>query len=193
MPDAMRPRIMDPSRDVVMGHEFSAEVLELGDNVGNVRGGRRRRVAAGRVRRRRHPRRSATPTTTRAATPSRWCCRTCSCMKVPNGLDPRHAALTEPMAVGLHAVNKSSIQAGQRRRRARLRPGRARRHRRAPRCRRRADRRRRLLAHAPRRSRSRWAPTRSVDPREEPAVDAWRRVGRHASRCTSSKRSACPA
>ena len=29
---------------------------------------------------------------------------------VPNGLDPRHAALTEPMAVGLHAVNKSRIE-----------------------------------------------------------------------------------
>ena len=31
---------------------------------------------------------------------------------IPNGLDPRHAALTEPMAVGLHAVNKSAIQRG---------------------------------------------------------------------------------
>src|SRR4029453_1060914 len=29
---------------------------------------------------------------------------------IPNGLDPRHAALTEPMAVGLHAVNKSAIE-----------------------------------------------------------------------------------
>ena len=28
---------------------------------------------------------------------------------VPNGLSARHAALTEPMAVGLHAVNKSAI------------------------------------------------------------------------------------
>jgi len=32
---------------------------------------------------------------------------------VPNGLDPRHAALTEPMSVGLHAVNKSNIQPGE--------------------------------------------------------------------------------
>ena len=30
-------------------------------------------------------------------------------LKVPNGLDPRHAALTEPMAVGLHAVESSRI------------------------------------------------------------------------------------
>lgn len=33
-------------------------------------------------------------------------------LPIPNGLDPRHAALTEPMAVGLHAVNKSGIQPG---------------------------------------------------------------------------------
>jgi threonine dehydrogenase-like Zn-dependent dehydrogenase len=32
---------------------------------------------------------------------------------IPNGLDPRHAALTEPMAVGLHAVNKSGIKKGE--------------------------------------------------------------------------------
>jgi threonine dehydrogenase-like Zn-dependent dehydrogenase len=31
---------------------------------------------------------------------------------VPNGLDAEHAALTEPMAVGLHAVNQSGIVAG---------------------------------------------------------------------------------
>jgi 2-desacetyl-2-hydroxyethyl bacteriochlorophyllide A dehydrogenase len=30
-------------------------------------------------------------------------------LPIPNGLDPRHAALTEPMAVGLHAVNRSGI------------------------------------------------------------------------------------
>ncbi|BBY19236.1 zinc-binding dehydrogenase [Mycolicibacterium litorale] len=30
-------------------------------------------------------------------------------LPVPNGLDPSHAALTEPMAVGLHAANKSAI------------------------------------------------------------------------------------
>lgn len=33
-------------------------------------------------------------------------------LPIPNGLDPRHAALTEPMAVGLHAVNKSNIRLG---------------------------------------------------------------------------------
>jgi threonine dehydrogenase-like Zn-dependent dehydrogenase len=33
-------------------------------------------------------------------------------LEVPNGLAPTHAALTEPMAVGLHAVNRSGLQAG---------------------------------------------------------------------------------
>jgi threonine dehydrogenase-like Zn-dependent dehydrogenase len=33
-------------------------------------------------------------------------------VEVPNGLDFRHAALTEPMAVGLHAVNRSEIAPG---------------------------------------------------------------------------------
>lgn len=32
---------------------------------------------------------------------------------LPNGMDPKHAALTEPMAVGLHAVNKSGIVPGE--------------------------------------------------------------------------------
>lgn len=34
-------------------------------------------------------------------------------LDVPNGLDPKLAALTEPMAVGVHAVNKSGIAPGQ--------------------------------------------------------------------------------
>lgn len=33
-------------------------------------------------------------------------------VEVPNGLDARHAALTEPMAVGLHAVNRAEITPG---------------------------------------------------------------------------------
>ena len=33
-------------------------------------------------------------------------------LRLPDGMDPRHAALTEPMAVGLHAVNRSGIATG---------------------------------------------------------------------------------
>jgi threonine dehydrogenase-like Zn-dependent dehydrogenase len=34
-------------------------------------------------------------------------------LPIPNGLDLKHASLTEPMAVGLHAVNKSNIAPGE--------------------------------------------------------------------------------
>jgi threonine dehydrogenase-like Zn-dependent dehydrogenase len=106
----------DPEADFVMGHEFSAEVLELGPDTdgvpvqpgdlvvsmpfaltgggtglepigfsNNYNGGYadRMRLTAG------------------------------MCLKVPNGLDSRRAALTEPMTVGLHAVNKSGIKPGE--------------------------------------------------------------------------------
>jgi threonine dehydrogenase-like Zn-dependent dehydrogenase len=35
------------------------------------------------------------------------------CLPVPNGLDPRIASLTEPVAVAVHAVNKSGIVPGE--------------------------------------------------------------------------------
>ena len=50
---------------------------------------------------------------------------------VPNGLSTDIAALTEPMAVGLHAVRRSDIKKSQVARRDRLRAGRARGHRHA--------------------------------------------------------------
>jgi threonine dehydrogenase-like Zn-dependent dehydrogenase len=104
----LAPRIMDPGRDVVMGHELSARVLEVGENVGNCRpddvvvsmpivmdasgvhalgysndyvGGYAQHVVLSDV----------------------------LCSKVPEGVDPRLAALTEPMAVGLHALGLSRL------------------------------------------------------------------------------------
>lgn len=102
------PRIMDPAHDVVMGHEFSARVLDVGANVGNCApddvvvslpivmeaggihalgysndyvGGYAERIVLSDM----------------------------LCSKVPEGVDPHLAALTEPMAVGLHAVNLSRL------------------------------------------------------------------------------------
>jgi len=104
---------LDLSQDVFMGHEFSAEVLDVGPDTvapapgtivtsipilftpegalrpivysNEVAGGYGERMLL------------AAPMVT----------------EVPNGLDFRHAALTEPMAVGLHAVNKSRIEPGE--------------------------------------------------------------------------------
>jgi 2-desacetyl-2-hydroxyethyl bacteriochlorophyllide A dehydrogenase len=99
----------DLSRDIVMGHEFSAEVLEAGPDTDTHRPGTLV---------------TSVPVVLSAEgiVPIGFTDRTIGgyaermllsaplLLPIPNGLDPRHAALTEPMAVGLHAVNKSAIQ-----------------------------------------------------------------------------------
>lgn len=100
---------VDLSRDIFMGHEFSAEVLEAGPDTDT------------------HP-----PGTLVTSLPvllsdkgvepivysnstlggyaERMLLSAPLLVPIPNGLDLKHAALTEPMAVGLHAVNKSDIK-----------------------------------------------------------------------------------
>lgn len=103
---------VDLNRDVFMGHEFSAEVLEAGPSTDT------------------HP--PGTLVTSipvllsgNSVEPIVYSNRTVGgyaermllsaplLLPIPNGLDPRQAALTEPMAVGLHAVNKSRIERGE--------------------------------------------------------------------------------
>ena len=117
-------QVMDLARDVVMGHEFAAEVVELGPDVGNAQVGDI--VVSMPV--------AFDPTGVHAVGYSNdypggygelMVLNDLLSLKVPNGLDARRAALTEPMAVGLHAVNRSQITARSRRRRPRGRPGRA--------------------------------------------------------------------
>ncbi|ORA07741.1 zinc-binding dehydrogenase [Mycobacterium arosiense] len=103
---------VDLSHDVFMGHEFSAEILEAGPDTET------------------HP-----PGTMVTSLPvllsakgvepivysnstvggyaERMLLSVPLLLPIPNGLDLRHAALTEPMAVGLHAVNKSNITPGE--------------------------------------------------------------------------------
>jgi threonine dehydrogenase-like Zn-dependent dehydrogenase len=102
---------LDLDRDVFMGHEFAAEVLEPGpDTVAPPAGtlvtslpvllsmnGLEPIVYSNRV---------------LGGYGERMLLSAPMLIEVPNGLDARHAALTEPMAVGLHAVNKAGIQAG---------------------------------------------------------------------------------
>jgi threonine dehydrogenase-like Zn-dependent dehydrogenase len=111
MPDIGAASV-DLGRDVFMGHEFSAEVLEIGpDTVG---------PAPGTIV-------TSIPTllTMTGIQPivysndlpagygEQILLSAPLLLEVPNGLDPRLAALTEPMAVGLHAVNRSGMQAGE--------------------------------------------------------------------------------
>ncbi|OBK94589.1 alcohol dehydrogenase [Mycobacterium asiaticum] len=101
---------LDVERDVFMGHEFSAEVLEAGPDTET------------------HP-----PGTLVTSLPvllsdkgvqpivfsntalggyaERMLLSAPLLLPIPDGVDVKHAALAEPMAVGLHAVNKSRIRA----------------------------------------------------------------------------------
>lgn len=110
LPDFGAPPL-DLGRDMFMGHEFAAEVLEVGpDTVGPPPGTIVTSVPI-----------MLTSTGLRdivysndipAGYGERILLSAPFVQVVPNGLDPRHAALAEPMAVGLHAVNRSGIGAG---------------------------------------------------------------------------------
>jgi len=103
---------VDLNHDIFMGHEFSAEILEAGPDTET------------------HP-----PGTLVTSLPlllsakgiqpivysnstiggyaERMLLSAPLLLPIPNGLDVKHASLTEPMAVGLHAVNKSNIAPGE--------------------------------------------------------------------------------
>jgi threonine dehydrogenase-like Zn-dependent dehydrogenase len=99
---------IDLSRDIIMGHEFCGEVLEFGpDTVGPPPGALVVSVpvllAGGRVQQlaynNEYPGGYAESMLLSAPL----------VIEVPNGLDARRAALTEPLAVGLHATAKSGV------------------------------------------------------------------------------------
>jgi threonine dehydrogenase-like Zn-dependent dehydrogenase len=103
---------IDLSEDVFMGHEFSAEILEAGPDT--------EAPAPGTVVTSIPVLLSATgldpivySNTMIGGYAERMLLSAPLLLPVPNGLDPKRAALTEPMAVGLHAVNKSAIQPGE--------------------------------------------------------------------------------
>lgn len=110
-PAGMNLRVMDLAQDVVMGHEFSAEVLECGPGVDHLRPGQVvvSLPVAGDAEgmhpigySNRYP----------GGYGERMVLSGLLSLPVPGGLDPRLAALTEPMAVGLHAVRRSGITPG---------------------------------------------------------------------------------
>ena len=108
----MRGVTVDLSNDVFMGHEFSAEVLEAGPDTDAPPAGTLVTSIPVLL--------SAKgfdtivySNTLLGGFAERMLLSAPLLVKVPNGLDARHAALTEPMAVGLHAVNKSNIDRGE--------------------------------------------------------------------------------
>ncbi|HEY2813035.1 MAG TPA: zinc-binding dehydrogenase [Acidimicrobiales bacterium] len=110
MPDMGRtPPTLE--RDLYMGHEFSAEVLEVGpETVGPAPG---TLVTSLPVMLTMTGISDLAYTNEFPAGYSERMLLSAPLLQViPNGLDAGSAALTEPMAVGLHAVNKSGIAAG---------------------------------------------------------------------------------
>ncbi len=99
---------LDLDADVFMGHEFAAEVLELGpDTVGPKPGTMVTSIPVLLTMQGIRP--LVYTNDLPAGYGERMLLSAPMLLEVPNGLDPKHAALTEPMAVGLHAVNKSQI------------------------------------------------------------------------------------
>ncbi|HYC53888.1 MAG TPA: zinc-binding dehydrogenase [Candidatus Binatia bacterium] len=104
------PFALDPARDIVMGHEFCAEVLDYGP-------GSSEPLPRG-------TRVCAVPVALGGAGlqtigysnefyggyGERMLLTEMLLLPVPNGLPAHHAALTEPIAVGVHAVAKAGLQ-----------------------------------------------------------------------------------
>jgi threonine dehydrogenase-like Zn-dependent dehydrogenase len=103
---------VDLSHDVFMGHEFSAEVLEAGPDTETYPAGTLVTsipvLISGK-----HVEPIVYSNKTLGGYAERMLLSAPLLLRIPNGLDRRHAALTEPMAVGLHAVNKSGVQPGE--------------------------------------------------------------------------------
>ena len=101
----------DLARDVFMGHEFAAEVLDVGpDTVGPAAGTLVTSVPLMIVSD--GVRDLSYSNVFPGGYSERMLLSAPMVLEVPNGLDARRAALTEPMAVGLHAVNRSGIEKG---------------------------------------------------------------------------------
>ena len=97
---------MDPERDVVFGHEFCCEVVDHGP-------GTDKRLKPGTLVCSMPMTIAGTPCTvlaiqTISPAASHSTCRLLL-LEVPNGLSAAHAALTEPIAVGWHAVQKARL------------------------------------------------------------------------------------
>ena len=107
-PDPMRPIPFEPAADTVMGHEFCCEVVELGPDVSNLTTGQ---VVVS------MPAVFDADGIHAVGYSSRYpggyaellVLNELLAIPVPDGVPPSLAAMTEPLAVGVHAVNKSRI------------------------------------------------------------------------------------
>ena len=110
-PNPGSPIMFEPHRDTVMGHEFCCEVLDVGPGVNNLKQGDivvsfpvtfDEQGVHGIGFSNKYP----------GGYSERIVINEIMSIKVPNGLSAELAAMTEPLAVGVHAVEKSRIAQG---------------------------------------------------------------------------------
>jgi threonine dehydrogenase-like Zn-dependent dehydrogenase len=110
--EANAPFALDPARDVVMGHEFCAEVIDHGPETTGAAGAGTRIVSMPLVMGMRGVHAVGYSNDYPGGYGELMVLSEMLLLPVPNGLGTDHAALTEPMAVGVHAVAKARLEAG---------------------------------------------------------------------------------
>ena len=107
--EAGSPFVMDLGRDIVMGHEFCAEVLDYGPATAKRFATGTRVVSMPLLVRGERAETVGYSNDFPGGYGERMLLNDALLLPVPNGLPTEHAALTEPMAVGLHAVVKAQL------------------------------------------------------------------------------------
>jgi threonine dehydrogenase-like Zn-dependent dehydrogenase len=106
---AGNPFVMDLARDVVMGHEFCAEIVEHGPGTTGALKAGTRVCSRPVLMRPTGPQTIGYSNDHPGGYGEYMRLSEALLLPVPAGLSTEHAALTEPMAVGLHAVNKARL------------------------------------------------------------------------------------
>jgi len=101
---------MDLSRDVVFGHEFACEIVEHGPGTERKFKPGTRVCSIPALLTPEGPQGIGYSNDNIGAYAEAMLLSEALLLEVPNGLSPQHAALTEPLAVGVHAVAKANIR-----------------------------------------------------------------------------------
>lgn len=110
--EAGAPSVMDPGRDVIMGHEFCAEIVDHGPNASQRLKTGTRVVHPAMLPRGGEIHGIGYSNDVPGGFAELMVLSEAMAVPVPEGLSADYAALTEPAAVGIHAVARSRIKAG---------------------------------------------------------------------------------
>lgn len=106
-------RVATSKDELVFGHEFCGEILDYGANTRRKLKTGTRVCAVPLLRNGKHVDLTGLSTYAPGAYAEQVLVQEALMVPVPNGLNSDRAALTEPMAVGLHAINRSEIKKGE--------------------------------------------------------------------------------